>query len=94
MVHCFSIDEQCTHADRHLWLLHLGQQENRKGSTLARGCLAVVLAVFTGLALKVFRTGTVEVTRQAVAQSLILTGVRLTEVWVRQTLHLLTRQGD
>lgn len=48
----------------------------------------MVLAVFTGLALKIFRTGTVEVTRQAVARSLVLTGVRLTGVWVRPTLHL------
>ncbi len=78
----------------HLWLLYLGRQQNRKGSTLARGCLAVVLAVFTGLALVVFRTGAVEVTQQAVAWSLVLTGVRYTGVWVKQTLHLQTRQGS
>lgn len=48
----------------------------------------MVLAIFTGLALVVFRTGAVEVTRQAVAQRLVLTGVRFTGVWVRQTLHL------
>lgn len=77
----------------HLWLLNLGRQQNRKGSTLARGCLAVVLAVFTGLALVVFRTGAVEVTRQAVARSLVLTGVWFTGVWVKQTLHLQMRQG-
>lgn len=55
---------------------------------LARGGLAVVLAVFTCLAFVIFKTGTVEITWQAVAQCFILTWVRLTGVRVNKSFHL------